>query len=160
MKKKRILILIIFIPLAFLLIYFLAFNSGDRFNILFGSPSPIPTMGVEENEEIENVTPKASKNIEVLNPRDGDKIESGFVVKGNARTFENTVNIRLTDSEGNILVETFTTANAPDIGEFGSFEEEIEYESQDTEGVLEIFQIDQESGKDTDKITVTLIFIQ
>lgn len=158
MKRKKNIFLSIFIILIIFLIIFITLNSGNRFNILFGSPSPIPTVGIQDPEEIENVTPAASKNIEVLNPRENDKVESGFVIKGNARTFENTVNIRLLDSENEILIETFTTANAPEIGEFGSFETEIEYESEEPGGVLEVFQIDQESGEDTDKVIIPLIF--
>jgi len=159
MKKKRFIILAIFTLLVLVLFGFIAINSQERFNILFKAPTPIPTVGVENPEVIENPTPISSINIEVLAPRDDDEVEAGFIVNGNARVFENTVNIRLLDSEGEILVETFSTANAPDIGQFGPFEIEIEYETEDSKGTLEVFQISPKDGEEVDKVTIPLLFI-
>ncbi len=104
------------------------------------------------------MAPSSSKNIEVLSPRAGDKVSSEFVVKGNARTFESNVVIRLYDSEGNVLLETFTLANASDAGQFGPFEKMINYQSNSETGTLEVFQYSAKDGSQIDKVTIPLIF--
>ncbi len=104
------------------------------------------------------ITPSSSKNIEVISPLTGDNVKSGFVVKGNARTFENTVNIRLIDSSGNLLTETLTTANAPDVGRFGPFEKVIAYQTTDTSGTLEVFQYSAKDGSEIDKVGIPVVF--
>ena len=104
------------------------------------------------------MAPSSSQNIEVLSPRSGDKVESEFVVKGNARTFESNVAIRLYDSEGNVLTETFTLANAPDTGQFGPFEKMISFESNSDTGTLEVFQYSAKDGTQIDKVTIPLLF--
>lgn len=128
----------------------------------FAATTPFPTVSIASSQSLTDfpVTPAASQNIEVLSPLMGDEVESGFVVKGNARTFENTVNIRLSDSSGNILVETFTTANAPDIGQFGPFETEVDYQSQAKDGILEVFQYSAKDGSEIDKVEIPLVFSQ
>lgn len=104
------------------------------------------------------MAPSSSQNIEVLSPRSGDKIKSGFVVKGNARTFESNVAIRLYDSFGNVLTETFTLANAPDVGQFGPFEKMINYVTESQTGTLEVFQYSAKDGSQIDIVTVPVIF--
>jgi hypothetical protein len=102
------------------------------------------------------MAPASSQNIEVLTPRSGDNVKSGFAVKGNARVFENVVSIRLVDSQGNVLFENYTEANSPDTGQFGPFEMMINYESDYTEGTLEVFQYSAKDGSEIDKVSVPL----
>lgn len=103
-------------------------------------------------------SPAASDNIEVLSPRAGETVKSGFVVKGNARTFESNVAIRLSDSLGNVLIETFTLANSPDAGQFGPFERELDFQTDDSTGILEVFQYSAKDGSEIDKVTVPVVF--
>ena len=93
------------------------------------------------------MAPSSSLNIEVLSPRSGDSIKSGFIVKGNARTFESNVVIRLSDSEGVVLTETFSLANAPDAGQFGPFEKVLDFQTDDSVGTLEVFQYSAKNMK-------------
>lgn len=142
---------------------FVASNlSSKSIDAQFAATTPFPTVSIasSQNLTVHPVTPAASRNIELLAPYTGDEVKSGFVVKGNARTFENTVNIRLSDSSGNVLVETFTTANAPDVGQFGPFEKEIDFDSVDSEGLLEVFQYSAKDGSEIDKVKLPLIFSQ
>ena len=122
--------------------------------------SPYPTISVASSDlgTRGSITPSASTNIEVLSPLIGDTVKSGFVVKGNARTFENSVTIRLLDSSGNILIETNTLANAPDTGQFGPFEKAINFITDDSEGSLEVFQYSAKDGSEIDKVTIPLQF--
>ncbi len=105
-----------------------------------------------------SMAPASSDNIEVLSPRGGDSVKSGLAIKGNARTFESSVAIRLSDSEGNVLVETFTLANAPDAGQFGLFEKALEFQTDDSTGTLEVFQYSAKDGSEIDKVTIPLLF--
>lgn len=162
MRKDVLILLFILIPAAIIML-FVARNlsSGNLINP-FASVTPFPTISSGASQIVSQtpVAPTASENIEVLAPFMGDSVKSGFVVKGNARTFENTVTIRLSDSVGNVLIETFTTANAPDIGQFGPFEKAINFTTEDTEGKLEVFQYSAKDGSEIDKVEVPLIFIK
>lgn len=162
MKKENIFLLAILIPVAILLLFVARNFSSQKISNPFVQASPYPTISSETNTNITNepITPAASKNIEVLSPLGGDSVKSGFVAKGNARTFESTVNIRLLDSNGNVLLETVTTANAPDMGKFGPFEKQLNFSTQDTEGKLEVFQYSAKDGSEIDKVTIPLIFIK
>jgi hypothetical protein len=58
-------------------------------------------------------------------PAAGSLVRSNpFTIRGRARTFENNVVIRLYDSSGELMRETFTTATG-EMGTFGPFEAEI-----------------------------------
>lgn len=124
-------------------------------------PSPTPYLTIPEkqtNPQEITLAPAASNNIEVLSPRGGDSIKSGFAVKGNARVFENVVSIRLLDSLGNVLVQTNASANAPDVGKFGPFEEVLKFQSDDSSGTLEVYQVSAKDGSEIDKVTIPLQF--
>lgn len=123
----------------------------------FAATTPFPTVSIASSDEIsQSITPAASQNIEVLAPFMGDEVKSGFVVKGNARTFESVVNIRLVDSNGTIITETFTTANSPDVGQFGPFEKSINFSTDDTSGTLQVFQYSAKDGSIIDLVEIPL----
>lgn len=151
MRKDLLILLAVLIPSAIAMLIV-----ADHFS----SPSPFATTSVNPavSQNPTTVSPAASKNIEVLSPRGGDFVESGFAVKGNARVFENVVSIRLTDAEGNILVQTTTYANAPDAGMFGSFEKVLKFETSETTGTLEVYQPSAKDGSEIDKVTVPVLF--
>jgi hypothetical protein len=121
--------------------------------------TPYPTISIASSniDTPGSITPSASRNIEVLSPLTGDSVRSGFLVKGNARTFENVVNIRLSDSNGNILIETNTIANAPDTGQFGPFDKTITFTTDDNQGTLEVFQYSAKDGSEIDKVVIPLV---
>lgn len=126
----------------------------------FATPTPYPTSSnpkIPASEET-SITPASSKNIEVLSPLSGDIVKSGFVVKGNARVFENVVSIRLMDSLGGILSQTTTLANAPDAGKFGPFDKTMIFQTDDISGTLEIYQSSAKDGSEIDKVTIPLLF--
>lgn len=124
----------------------------------FISTSPFPTIKTNDRNETATISPSFSNNIEVLNPRSGDSIRSGFRIEGNARTFENSVAIRLSDSDENILIETLTMANSSDMGKFGPFEKILNFQTNSTEGFLEVFQYSAKDGSEIDKVKIPVIF--
>ena len=146
---------------------FIIFLVGNKFSSKkiinpFAVPTPFPTISVNptSSEQTTTIDPISSGNIEILSPRGGDNVKSGFAVKGNARVFENVVSIRLSDSEGNILAQTTTMANAPDAGQFGPFEKMLNFQTNSDTGNLEIYQVSAKDGTEIDKVTIPLIFNQ
>ena len=67
---------------------------------------------------------------------------------GCAATFEQNVQYRLTDRDGDLLAQGFTTANAPDIGVTGEFSTEVSLEGPGS-GILtlEVFEDDASDGE-------------
>ena len=160
MRKGPLILLAVLIPGAIIALLLTNNFSGAKIANPFASPTPYPTIatGSDSIDQSITIAPATSNNIEVLSPRGGDSIKSGFVVKGNARTFESNVAIRLSDSEGNILAETFTLANAPDAGQFGPFEKVLDFQTDDSVGTLEVFQYSAKDGSEIDKVTIPLLF--
>lgn len=137
------------------------FYSSNKTSVLLSAAiTPYPTIHAPKNSSIERetTTPLASKNIEVISPLMGDKVKTGFVVKGNARTKGNTVIIRLYDSLGNIITETATQSNPPFSGNFGPFEKLISFNSSDKSGLLEVFQYNNINGNIDDAVNIPLEF--
>jgi len=98
-------------------------------------------------------------NIIVSQPQANDEIGPKLTIKGEARVFENTVNYRLKDNEGNILAENFATTNSLDIGLYGSFEVTIPYsQPKSREGVLEVFESSAKDGSEINKVIIPVKF--
>jgi len=114
------------------------------------SPSPQPTEA-----------PLRSDNIIVTAPTQNSEIANPVTVRGQARTFENSVAIRLVHADGTVLAENFTTADAPDIGQFGPFEISLSYPANTQgSGQIEVFQYSAKDGSEIDKVTVPVRFSQ
>lgn len=160
MGKRPLILLAVLIPAAVISLFFT--NNLGRPGITnpFASSAPYPTIAAKAESTPQSITmaPATSTNIEILSPRLGDSVKSGFIVKGNARTFESSVAIRLSDSFGNVLIETFTLANAPGVGQFGLFEKVVDFETDDSSGTLEVFQYSAKDGSEIDKVTIPLLF--
>jgi len=110
---------------------------------------------LQKNEE----QPQGNANIKVSEPKSNQEVTFPFKVTGEARVFENVLNVRLKDSKGTVLFEDFETANSPDMGIFGPFEENINYllkepESQDV--ILEVYWLSPKDGSEIDMVTIPL----
>jgi len=84
--------------------------------------------------------------IVVSDPRPGATLSPGARVAGDANVFEATVSIRLLDADGEVLVDTFTTATCG-TGCRGTFEKRLRFAvdaAQD--GLLEVFAASAEDG--------------
>lgn len=98
-------------------------------------------------------------NIIVFSPQSNDEIGLPLVIDGEARVFENNLNYRLKDQNNEMLVENFTTANAPDIGQYGLFHVEANYPApKGTVGTLEVFDYSARDGSEIDKVTIAVRF--
>ncbi|PIS04665.1 MAG: hypothetical protein COT81_05285 [Candidatus Buchananbacteria bacterium CG10_big_fil_rev_8_21_14_0_10_42_9] len=98
-------------------------------------------------------------NIKVFEPVSGQTIGATLKITGEARVFENTVNYRLVDSDSTVLLESFTTANAPDIGLYGPFEAITLYPAPNSEtGKVEVFTYSARDGSEIDKVVIPVRF--
>ncbi len=129
-----------------------------------GEGSILPGIQTKPNPQLTQnprttVTPLRSENIIVTAPIQNSEITSPVIVQGEARTFENSVTVRVITADGNVLTENFTTANAPDIGQFGPFEISLIF-TPPTEGsgFIEVFQYSAKDGTEIDKVRVPVTF--
>ena len=98
------------------------------------------------------------KNITVVLPVTGSSVSSPFIVKGSARVFENVVSIELTDDKGSVLFEGTAMADAPDVGQFGPYEKDIEFSTTAGRGMLTVYQASAKDGSRIDVVTIPVIF--
>lgn len=100
-----------------------------------------------------------NENLIVYLPRTNDRVGTPIVIEGTARVFENTVNYRLRDANGNEIAKGFTTANARDVGQFGPFRAELMYfSSVDGAGFVDIYSISAMDGTEINKISIPVTF--
>lgn len=117
-------------------------------------------IGNNIDQSVEQLKPAAEEaNIVVFNPKEDAKISSPFDLEGKARVFENVVGVRLKGKSGTILFQGTTDAQSPDTGKFGLFQEEIRYDTSETEGTLEIFESSAKDGSEVNKITISVEFL-
>ncbi|MFO0702393.1 MAG: Gmad2 immunoglobulin-like domain-containing protein [Candidatus Andersenbacteria bacterium] len=127
-----------------------------------------PAPGTTDNSSVTSNAPATndrppvtteSENIRVTAPAPYANVTSPLTVQGQARVFENVVNLRLLDANGNVLVETTTMAHSPDVGQFGSFSIDLPFvHATDTSGSLEVFTISAKDGSEVDKVTLPVTF--
>lgn len=81
-------------------------------------------------------------------PSAAESVGETFTLSGCAATFEQNVQYRVTDREGDVLAAGFTTANAPDIGVTGEFSTEVSLDAP-SPGIitLEVFEDDVSDGE-------------
>ena len=130
-------------------------NSTFTTNTVVNAPLNVPT------EQERPVVETESDNISVTSPVPYTSVGNPISVTGSARVFENNVSIRLLDGDGTVLAESFATAEAADVGLFGPFTLELEYDqNQFEEGTLEVFQGSAADGSEIDKVTIPVLFGQ
>ncbi len=99
-------------------------------------------------------------NVQVSSPKTGDEVNFPFAVSGQARVFENMLNVRLVEQgTRKLLYQTPVYANAPDIGQFGLFEQEMDYlvvEPASENVVLEAFWNSPKDGSEIDVVSIPL----
>jgi len=96
--------------------------------------------------------------LEVASPAPGQKITSPVSVSGKSNFFEAHTRIRITDDNGQILADTFTTAEGW-MDQLYPFSEEVSYASQSVKkGIVEVFEESAKDGSEVSKITIPVIF--
>ena len=98
-------------------------------------------------------------NINVSSPAEHDVISSPVMITGEARVFENAFNYRVKDMDGTVLAEGHATALSPDMGLFGPFSVETEFdEPTGTSGTIEVFNFSAKDGSEESMVIVPVEF--
>lgn len=138
---------------------------GINTTVLNETNTPAAT-NVVQNGAVENLingtrqeVVTKNDNIEVTSPAPYDKIDNPVTVSGSARVFENIVSIRLRDQDGTVLAESFASADAPDVGQFGDFALSLTYRAPtSTSGTLEVYWNSARDGSEEDLISIPVEF--
>lgn len=120
-----------------------------------GETSPSPS-GSPSASLTPSGTPITKNNIILESPLPGNMVNFPFTIRGQGRVFENMVSLRVKDAAGQLLYSGSVYANAPDVGQFGSFEKEINYffktpKSQNL--TVEVFWSSPMDGSDMDVVS-------
>lgn len=120
-----------------------------------------PRQAVGKKDDTDAINDEASSseaNIIIESHTENDTIVSPVTVSGKARTFENTVNVRIKDASGKELAESFTTATG-EMGQHSDFSAVIEFDKGTAKtGAIEAFQYSAKDGTEIDKVTVPVTF--
>ena len=90
----------------------------------------------------------------VTHPSENQVVGIPLLIKGSARVFEGTVQIRLSDNSGTVLAESFATASEGAPGR-GDFETSLKFNlPSEGKGTLEVYWESPKDGSEQDKVTV------
>jgi germination protein M len=100
--------------------------------------------------DFEDISPA----IIVNRPLGESETDSPVTISGTANVFEANVSIRIVDSDGEVLAETFTTATCG-TGCRGKFSEAVEFEVEEpTEATIQVYEESAKNGKPLNMIEV------
>ncbi len=118
------------------------------------------SVGTDEEKGVAPVaTSVANDNLRVSSPVPNAVLTSPFVVAGEARVFENVVNVRVTNAKGEAFITETAYAKAPDAGQFGPFSINLAYKFRNTkEGFVEVYHASPKDGSDQDLVRIPVKF--
>lgn len=123
-----------------------------------GNDAPRFILTIRGIEHMEKVV-AGSESIKLFGPEPGASVSPVFEVRGLASVFEATVNYRILNAEGDVILEDFTTAYESMNWGFFSFEPDstslAAIESEE-EIQLEIFNINAKDGEEINKFRIPL----
>jgi hypothetical protein len=99
-----------------------------------------------------------SKKVKVTAPLPGEKLSSPYIIRGEAIAFENVVNYTLTDEQGQVLAEGFTSAMSPDVGAYGAINQPITFNASSKNGILEVYTLSAKDGSKQDIVRINVKF--
>jgi len=90
----------------------------------------------------------------VTHPSESQVVGIPLLIKGSARVYEGTVQIRLSDNSGKVLAESTATASEGAPGR-GDFETSLKFNlPAEGKGTLEVYWVSPKDGSEQDKVTV------
>ncbi len=114
---------------------------------------------VAESVVSKEATVPTNENIRVTSPEANAVLHSPFLIAGEARVFENVVNVRVTNAKGEAFITERAYAKAPDAGQFGPFSVNLSYKFKNTkEGFVEVYHASPKDGSDQDLIRIPVKF--
>ena len=139
------------------------FGGIDAVRILIDG-EPVDSIGAEPVVLSEPLTRRDFQNVApfivVETPkRQGDEVASPVTVSGFADVFEATVNVRIRDENGDVLVETFTTATCG-TGCWGDFSEAVAFDIDERQkGRVEVLTYSAEDGSERNVVSIPVILV-
>jgi hypothetical protein len=135
---------------------------GDDDGIVSGVgddvPSPVESESQDPTSPVEDPTDELPP-IVVDSPQPGSEIRSPVTISGTANVFEATVSIRIINSSGDVIQESFTTATCG-TGCRGDYTAEVEFEVDKVEsGIIEVYEQSMEDGSDLHKVSFPVILV-
>ncbi len=95
----------------------------------------------------------------LLAPVDNTSVTSPLMVTGRAIAFESTVNARVLDGTGLVLAEASGRTDAVDVGVFGDFAIELEFDPPTTtSGTVAVFEYSARDGSMINEDSATIVF--
>jgi hypothetical protein len=136
--------------------------------IITNDPSPTPTVSLTPSPTVSPtpvVTPTTTpvwsdpaQAIEVFSPVADGLYHSPMVVNGLSQTFEGSVNLRLTDKDGQVLAERNTLGGSVD--GFAFFDSYLRFTvSEMISGTVEIFETSAKDGSEINKVTIPVVLL-
>lgn len=105
------------------------------------------------------VTLTEAANIAVITPQPQETVGPVIHLTGISRTFENNVLYRVRDADGKEIAKGYMTAEGPDIGQFATFWQEINYQMpKGDHGTIEVYEGSAKDGSEINKVIVPVIF--
>jgi hypothetical protein len=144
----------IIFPIGGAALLLLVIITGVHF--LFPRQLPAPVVPVEDDG-----TPAAEDlgNIVVAEPQAGNIVGFPLMIVGQARVFENVFQYRVKDDAGVVLADGHAMADAPDVGQYGSFLLSVHYDAPTTStGTVEVFSYSARDGSEQDMVTIPVMF--
>jgi Immunoglobulin-like domain of bacterial spore germination/Sporulation and spore germination len=120
-----------------------------------------PLPPVSDQDQDQDPTPIAEANIRLDSPVAGTEGQGLIKFTGQARVFENMLQVRVRDNSGRVLAESPVYASSSDMGLFGPFNKELSYSLPDSaSGWAEAFVYSAKDGSEIDKVSVPVVFRQ
>ncbi len=173
MKKSGLVILGI---VAFILLAGIALASRNRQSIpdtpfpsqvqnVSSSPSTQPTDTTptpQSQQPSPSRSPMKEANITITSPMNGATVSRKFTISGQARVFENVLQVRVTNKKTNtVLMTQKVMSDAPDTGLFGPYSYAVTLPQTVQSGdqlIVEAFQYSAKDGSEIDNTTVVVTF--
>lgn len=147
------LILICGIGLLFGLLVYGSFELNKKNKIII-TPTTKPVESLKPPEP----SYFGNEFIQVKIPQKNSAIKNPVIVEGKANVFEANVRIKIKDDSGNILADTFATAEGA-YDKLYPFNTEINYDAPATQkGIIEVFEESAKDGGEINKVVIPVKF--
>lgn len=101
----------------------------------------------------------ADANIRVYSPTPDERLGNPFIIEGSGRVFENSLQYRLRDTNGTVVLQGFTTAQSLDTGRFGPFTVRVNLPTpMPSNGTLEVFNTSANDGSEESLVRTQVSF--
>jgi len=118
-----------------------------------------PINNSDWKEDLQEKLNVSNDLLEVATPTPNQKISSPVLVSGKSNFFEAHTRIRIVDDNGNVLADTFATAEGW-MDKLYPFSQEVKYSKPQTKnGLVEVFDESPKDGKELNKVSIPVEFI-